>query len=590
MPEAAPSLQILRFGVFELDLRAGELHKRGLKIRLQEKPLQVLAILLEKHGEVVTREELRQRLWGPDTFVDFDHSLGTAINKLREALGDSAESPRFIETLPRHGYRFIGHVEPVRAVRAPQAAEAFHPAPAEPGLSLVPHQPAAVPAPAAELPPMRGQERRERRRWLAVVAVTTIAVMVVFGTLSALNVGGLRERLMTAVRGGHGAPFPKIESVAVLPLENLSGDPEQEYFADGMTEELITDLGKISALRVISRTSVMHYKGSKKTLPEIARELNVDAIVEGTVRRSSDRVRITANLLYAPTDRHLWSETYERDLRDVLSLQGEVARSIASQIRIKLTSQENVRLASSRPVNPEAYELYLRGCYEENRISKSGLKKSLEYFQKAIDIDPGFAPAYSGIADSYLTLGIDGFDRGTVVFPKAKEAALRAVHVDHTSAEAHASTGFALFNYEHDYSAAIKELETATRLNPSYVKAHHWYALSLAWLGRVEEAIGELEQARRLDPLSARINMNFVYLFYLHRQYDRAIAEGLKVLKVEPDNPWTHGFLGRAYFQKGMPMEAFAAFQRRLTLQPNFPKAEEIWPSLTQLLAIDRKQ
>jgi tetratricopeptide (TPR) repeat protein len=285
-------------------------------------------------------------------------------------------------------------------------------------------------------------------------------------------------------------------------------------------------------------------------------------------------VRITAQLVHGRTDRHLWAEVYQRNLGNVLELQGEVAQAIASQVRVKLTPQEHDRLAIARPVNFEAYDLYLRGLYHGNRISNAGLNKSLEYFQKAIHLDPSFAPAYSGIADTYLTLGIDGFVSGTVAFPKANAAALRALEIDGSSAEAHASMGFVLFNYEHEHGAAIKELETAIRLNPNYVKARLWYALSLAWLGRNGVAIRELEQARRLDPLSARINANFVYLYYLGRQYDRAIAEGREALKAEPNDSWTLGFLGRAYLQNDMPMDAFAAFQRRLTLEPNFPKVE----------------
>ncbi|MEJ2008307.1 MAG: winged helix-turn-helix domain-containing protein [Acidobacteriota bacterium] len=333
MPQATHPAKVLRFGVFELDLRAGELRKQGLKVRLQERPLQILALLLENPGEVVTREELRRQLWPADTFVDFDHSVNTAIKKLREALGDSAENPRFVETLPRHGYRFIATIDSGAAVHEPQK-----------GVSLA-------------KPP-------RARRVAALVAGGVAAILVL---LVAFDVAGLRGRLLSSVGASHDVPLPKIESIAVLPLENLSGDPAQEYFADGMTEELITDLGKISALRVISRTSVMRYKGTRKPLPEIARELHVDGIVEGTVLRSGNRVRITANLMYARTDRHLWAQAYERNLGDVLSLQDEVARNVASQIRIKVTSQEQARLASARPGDDSI------GTSEPKRISRRPL-------------------------------------------------------------------------------------------------------------------------------------------------------------------------------------------------------------------------
>ena len=295
---------------------------------------------------------------------------------------------------------------------------------------------------------------------------------------------------------------PKIESIAVLPLENLSGDKEQEYFADGMTEALITDLGKIGALRVISRTSVMQYKGTKKPLPQIARELNVDAIVEGTVQRSDNRVRITANLLHAPTDRHLWAETYERDLRDVLALQDEVARAIASEIQIKVTPNEQVRLASARPLNPEAYRLYLQGRYYFSKRTLPAFDKSVQLFQQVLEKEPSSALAYAGLAESY---GITPFYGGAlpkVAFPKAKAAALKALELDGSLAEAHASLAFVLLYWDWDWLAAERELKRAIELNPSYVTAHHWYAEYLGAMGRHDQAIAEIKRAQELDPLS----------------------------------------------------------------------------------------
>ena len=317
--------RLLRFGVFEVDLRTAELRKQGLKVKLHGQPFQILALLLERPGELVTREEIRAKLWPGDAFIDFEHSVNSSIKKLREALGDDAAAPRFVETLPRHGYRFIAPVE----------------AGARQELPLPTTGPRAI------------HESPLRRHW--VVAVAGGLVVAVVAVLFAVNVAGLRDRLLRRTQ-----TVPKIESIAVLPLENLSHDPEQEYFADGMTEELITNLGKVSALRVISRTSVMRYKGTKKPLPEIANELNVDALVEGTVLRSGNRVRITANLLYARTDRHLWAETYERDLRDVLSLQDEVTQAVARAIKVALSPAESSRLAAVRSVKPEAYELYLQ--------------------------------------------------------------------------------------------------------------------------------------------------------------------------------------------------------------------------------------
>jgi TolB-like protein/DNA-binding winged helix-turn-helix (wHTH) protein len=342
----------IRFSVFELDLCSGELRKQGIKIKLHKQPFQILAMLLEHPGDVVTREQLQQRLWPPDTFVDFDEGLNSAIKKLRDALADSAEAPRYVETLPRRGYRFIAAVENI-------------PSPAPHDLAVQVDDSSTAPATplsdkVAALPVESSKASLRARLWIAAGAGAAALLALFVG----LNTGGLRQRLLRASAAG------RIQSIAVLPLENLSGDPSQEYFADGMTEALITDLGKISELRVVSRTSAMHYKGTRKTLPEIARELNVDAVVEGAVLRSGDRVRITAQLVEAPSDRHLWAESYERDLRHVLDVQDEVARDVANEIKIKLTPQEQAQLASGRPVDPEAHEAYLRGRYEWNRRTR----------------------------------------------------------------------------------------------------------------------------------------------------------------------------------------------------------------------------
>src|SRR5438552_8487247 len=312
MQGAHPSRGAVRFGVFEVDLRAGELRKQGVKIKLQEQPFHLLQMLLEHPGEIVTREELRGRIWPADTFVDFDQGLNNAIKRLRESLSDSPENPRFIETIPRHGYRFIAN------------------------LGVTPGQ---------------------------------------------------------------------IKSLAVLPLENLSRDPEQEYFAEGLTEALITTLAKIGELRVVSRTSAMQYKGVHKPLREIARELEVDFVVEGTVLRVGRRVRITAQLIDASRETHLWAESYERDLRDVFALQSEVAQAIAREVHIKLTPQDLAHFAQPHPVDPEAYEAYLKGRYHWNRRSRDGLGKATQHFQQAIAKDPTYAAAYSGLADCLSVLG-----------------------------------------------------------------------------------------------------------------------------------------------------------------------------------------
>ena len=357
----------LRFGIFEADLRTGELTKRGARIRLQDQPFQVLAMLLAKPGELITREELRARLWTADTFVDFDHGLNKAINKIREALGDSAESPRFVETVARRGYRFIGDV----------AASEREPAPPAPSTSSPAAEPAAV---------------QRRPRWQRTLTIAGLGLALT----SAALVGWLLR--------SHG-PSPAIRSVAVLPLENLSGDASQEYFADGMTDQLIASLGQISALRVISRTSVMGYKGTRKPLPQIARELNVDAVVEGSIVRSGGRVRITAQLIEAAADRHLWAHSYDGELRDSLALQSQVARAIADEIRVNVQPAEQAALNRVKAVSPDAYEAYLKGRYFWNKRTADGLTKAKVYFDEAVTKAPDYAPAYSGLADTYALLG-----------------------------------------------------------------------------------------------------------------------------------------------------------------------------------------
>jgi TolB-like protein/DNA-binding winged helix-turn-helix (wHTH) protein len=375
----------IRFGVFELDLGSGELRKSGVLIHLPPQPFKILALLASRAGQLVTREQIDQQIWGNETFVDFEQGLNHCIKQIRTVLGDDAESPHYIETLPRRGYRFIAPIETIAPVSSPATSVA--------ALYERRHLEEVEPA-------VVDRRYSMRARALALAAGGLVALVA---TLIGLNVAGLRERVFRAVGAAREPPL-QIQSIAVLPLENLSGDPAQEYFADGMTDELITDLGQISALRVISRTSVMRYKGTKKSLGEIARELNVDAVVEGMVLRSGERVRITANLLHAPTDRHLWAETYERDLRDVLALQSEVAQAITREIRTTLTPGEHVRLTTTRPVNPEAYELYLKGIrarglarYED----REGWFRVKAFFQQAIAKDPSYAPAYVALASCY---------------------------------------------------------------------------------------------------------------------------------------------------------------------------------------------
>ena len=537
----------LCFGIFEVDLRAGELRKRGRRVRLQQQPFQVLAMLLEHHGQVVGREDLQKKLWPADTFVDFDHGLNKAINKIREALGDSAESPRFVETVARRGYRFLADVRTADAVpvRSPEPTPQPHPAAdahdrQNPGGRLA--------TLTRLLPP---------RAW-------KISTFVLLALLASFAASKLRS-------GNH--PSPVIRSLAVLPLESLSNDASQDYFADGMTDELISDLGQISALRVISRTSVMAYKHTRKSLPQIARELNVDAVVEGSVLRSGDQVRITAQLIEAATDRHVWSQSYQGALRDTLALQNNVARAIADEIRISLNPQEQAALRHATVVNPVAYESYLKGRYFWNKRTANGLKSALAYFNQTIEEDPTYAQAYSGLADTYALLGDWQYAVMTPkeALPKAKAAAIKALELNNALGEAHNSLAFCLDGFDWDFDSAGNEFRRAIELNPGYATAHHWYAWHLALLRRYDEAIVEMRTALNLDPLSLIINADLAELLALAHRSDDSIQQSRKTIEMDPNFGLAHNHLGQAYLQKHMNDEAVAELQEAVKLSSGSP-------------------
>jgi len=532
----------LHFGVFEMDLRAGELRKHGLRVRLQEQPFQLLAMLVEHPGEIVTREELQKKLWPGDTFVDFDHGLNKAVSKIREALGDSAENPRFVETVARRGYRFLADVKvaaeaPVRGRQAATLARHVAEAGDHRGLAGT---------------PAMSKPFLSSRTWKISACVLLLLVV-------SLSAWKLYSRYH---------PSPVIRSLAVLPLESLSNDATQDYFADGMTDELISDLGQISALRVISRTSVMGYKHTHKPLPQIAHELNVDAVVEGTVLRSGEQVRITSQLIDASTDKHLWSQSYQGELRDTLALQNQVARAIADQIRINVNPQEQAALKNVKVVDPQAYESFLKGRYFWNKRTAEGLKVALAYFNQAIDEDPKYAQAYSGLADTYSLLG--DWQYAVMIpkeaLPKAKAAAIKALELDSTLGEAHNSLAFCLDGFDWDFDSAGKEFRRAIELNPSYATAHHWYAWHLSLLGRYDEAIAEMRKAENLDPLSLIINADLAELLVLEHSYEESIQQSRKTIEMDPNFALAHNQLAQAYLQKHMNEEAVAELQKAAQL------------------------
>jgi TolB-like protein/DNA-binding winged helix-turn-helix (wHTH) protein/Flp pilus assembly protein TadD len=530
MPWSAPPASLLCFGAFELDLRAGELRKNGAKLRLQGQPLQVLATLLNRAGDVVTREELRSEIWSADTFVDFDHSLHNAIARIREALADSAETPRYIETLPRRGYRFIAPVEREEAQAPPSSAE-----------SALPREVSVTP-------------RVSKPRAFVVTALLALLV-IAFAWL--------------ARTGTHptSAAVPHLNSIAVLPLSNLSGDPSEEFFADGMTDQLITDLAKVGSLRVVSRTSVISYKGTKKGLPEIARELNVDAIVEGSVIRSGQRVRVTAQLLHAPTDRHLWAETYDRDLGDVLKLQGEVADAIAQQVRAQLTPQQQAQLRRADVVNPAAYDSYLKGrLYFTTEYTKpDSLRKAQQYFAESIQKDPNFALAYAGMADTYVYLAFAGALPKDSAYRSAKQALAKAQQLDDTIGELHDTLGVLNWQFDWNWDAADREFNRAIALAPSYSCAHENRAMFLAFVGRRAEALAEIAKINQMD-YSFSSAMTEAMTYYELREYPELIAASKRGLLLDPEDAFLHYLLGVGYEATGKLPEAVSEYQKAIKL------------------------
>ena len=457
---------VLRFGQLELDLKASELRRNGVVIKLPLQSFKVLAILASRGGQLVTRKEIQEQIWGDDTYVDFDQGLAHCIHQIRQALKDNSRSPRYIETLPRRGYRFLPD--------------------------------------------------------------TTTS---------------------------------KIQALAVLPFANLSGDPDQEYLADGLTESLITELGKIGSFRIISRQSIMRFKHSHNPLPEIAHSLNVQALVEGALMREGDQVRVTAQLVAVEPERHVWADVYERNLASLLELVNDVARTIAQQLKGILTKQESASLNSDVRVRPEAHEAYLRGLYLWNRRTGEDLVKAVQYFQRAIDKDSSYAHAYAALADTYTMLAVyQGPPKE--FFPMGLAAARKSLELNSSIAESHASLAMIQGLYLWDWASAIKGMKNAIKLNPSCATARHWYAAFLSVLGNDQKALAEITLAQKLDPLSPQINTRVgVHLYYLHK-YDLAIKSLLGTLDLYPRYAIAHYSLGQAYLKKEMYDEAIYEFEK----------------------------
>jgi len=552
MDARADSSSIYRFGPYHVDVPAGQLRKHGAKIRLAGQPFDILVMLLERAGQVVSREEIQQQLWSGETFVDFENSLNKAINKLRQALADSPEQPTYIETLPRRGYRFIA---PING-RPPEATPAEIPqqtreSAAGIGDDLAKETPALrLPAPQEEASAADPRSTWSSRWPLYGFAFVAIGLCALF----------LANRWQT-----HNTNR-SIASVAVLPLEYLSNEPGQEYFADGVTDELITQLAKTGAFRVTSRTSSMQFKKSNKNLRQIAGELGVEALVEGSIERAGDRVRIRAQLIRASTDQHLWAESYDGAVSDLLSLEDRVARDIALKVAVNLTPTQEQRFVRTRTVNPDAHLDYLRGRYFWNQRTADGFEKALGYFQAAIDKDPNYAAAYAGLADTYLLLGGYYFHSQNETIPKARIAVQKALQLEDL-AEAHTTLGLIAENYDWDWQTAEKEFRRAIELNPNYSTAHHWYGEAfLALTGRFDEALAEMNRAAELDPLSPIISADVGATLYLARRYDQAIHQLQRTLELYPDYEIAQVWLARSLEQKKQYPEAISVLEQSKAL------------------------
>jgi len=523
-----------RFGAFEFNLKTGELCKGGIRIKLPAQSAEILTVLLERPANLVTREELHQKLWPADTFVDFDHGLNNAINRLREALSDSADAPRFIETLPRRGYRFIAEVN--RDTSAASRATVLTDSTETEEVSSAAGSERAAAAKASPVPSLR----RVGKFWL-VAAGMGIAAAVILG----LYFG--RERTFgtkAAVR---------IQSIAVLPLDNLSGDPAQEYFADGITDALTTQLAQFGSLRVISRTSAMQYKGARKRLPQITRELNVDAVVQGSAVRTGNRVRLTVQLIQGATDAHLWAQDYEYDVRDVFAVQSEIARAIADRIQVRLTPQEKARLAAVRRVDSAAYEAFLQGRFHTLRVNRDDNQLAISLFERAVALDPAFARAYAELASAYATKQSFFAPLDKQWEEKAYVAIEKAVAIDPGLAEAHFARGFLLWRPSNHFphEKAIQEYHRALAVNPNLDEAHHYLGVIYLHIGLFDKAMEEVQKALAINPSNTLARYRVGVILHHQGKYDDALA----VLQTIPKefNPalvgrqvaWTLFSLGR---------------------------------------------
>ena len=516
----APPPAILRFGVFEMDARAGELRKHGVRTKLQDQPFHVLTLLLQRPGEVVSREELRLQIWGADTFIDFDNGLNTSINKLREALGDSADTPRFIETMPRRGYRFIAPVE--RLDDRGRSAERV----SRQGDTVV-----------------TNRNSPRRKAFLAASGVALVAALAIW-------LAFFRTKADV------------IDSLAVLPFASDNSDPGTEYLSDGITESLINNLSQLPNLRVMARSTVFRYKGKDADPQKAGNNLHVHAVLSGRLLQHGDTLIVHAELMDVRTGAQLWGGLFNRKMGDVLALQADLSKEIAERLKLRLTGEERQLLAKRYTVDAEAYRFYLKGRYYWNKRSPEGMQKAASYFQQAIDEDPTYALAYAGLADTYVYLSFFNVVPPRDAMPKAKAIAEKALELDGQLAEAHVSLGYISYTYDWDWPAAGRHFDQALALNPTYTIAHYFYPFYLSSSGRSQEALGVAKSALDLDPASPSASHNLAVQFYFARQFNQAIEQCHKTLEMDPNFVVAYQVLGEAYLAEGMNREAVPVLEK----------------------------
>jgi TolB-like protein/DNA-binding winged helix-turn-helix (wHTH) protein/Flp pilus assembly protein TadD len=544
--------EAIQFDEFVLDRKRYELLRGGRRLRLEKLPMELLILLVEKQGELVNRQEIVERLWGPGVFVDTEHGINTAVRKIRTVLRDDPEQPRFVHTVTGKGYRFVAATTLLTEADGNGSDSLRH---------MVPTEPAPQNAINSKQPDKNSGHPVHKRSLLLKAGLVLGAGVACAAVLVAVNVGGLRSRLFAH------AEKPEIHSLAVLPLENLSGDKSQEYFADGMTDELITMLAKNPGMRVISRTSIMQYKSVHRPLPEIARELAVDGILEGSVGRFGNRVHINVQLVHAPSDTHIWAESYDRDVSEVGSLQSELAKTIARQVGLTVA----VPGRPERQISPEAHDAYLVGRY--NWFAED-YKRSQEYLQKAIDLQPDYAAAWSGLADCYMASAVTAEARPEAMMPKAEQAAQKALALDDSLPETHASMAAVYYFHRWDWEMAIRESTRALELNPSFAEGHHLKGYILQTLNRTDEGLQEQKKSMELDPFSRPWKLAFALLQL--RNFDAALSEARMRSEAQPGDPVVRQILISAYRHKGMEKEAAQEWETSLRLSGRKESADAV--------------